>query len=98
MGWSSVVMSTFMTLGGFLSAVLYDATGSYEIPFLVLGLGALSGVIWVLMAGRPRLPGIRVMSAGAALRSAQPIAMFRPNRQSNSPTSRPAARRSGLDR
>ena len=98
MGWSSVVMSTFMTLGGFLSAVLYDATGSYEIPFLVLGLGALSGVIWVLMAGRPRLPGIRVMSAGGALRSAQPIAMFRPNRAAPSPAARPAPQRTGSKR
>ena len=57
MGWSSVVMSTFMTVGGFLSAVLYDATGSYAVPFTALGLGALTGALWVLMAARPRLPG-----------------------------------------
>ncbi len=56
MGWSSIVMSTFMTVGGFLSSVLFDATGSYGIPFTVLGLGALTGAIWVLMAGRPKLP------------------------------------------
>ena len=98
MGWSSVVMSTFMTLGGFLSAVLYDATGSYEIPFIVLGVGALSGVIWVLMAGRPRLPGSRVMSASEALRSAQPIAMFRPNRAAASPAARPAPQRTAHKR
>ena len=56
MGWSSIVMSAFMTVGGFLSAVLYDATGSYAIPFTVLGLGALTGVIWVLISSRPTLP------------------------------------------
>ena len=57
MGWSSIVMSTFMTLGGFISSVLFDATGSYEIPFIVLGLGAVTGAIWVLIARRPTLPG-----------------------------------------
>ncbi|MCY3571113.1 MAG: MFS transporter [Chloroflexi bacterium] len=98
MGWSSVVMSTFMTVGGFLSAVLYDATGSYEIPFIVLGLGALTGALWVLMASRPRLPGVRVMSARGPLRRAQPIAMFRPNRPSTSPTVRRAPQRASRDR
>ena len=80
MGWSSVVMSAFMTVGGFLSAVLYDATGSYEIPFTVLGLGALTGAIWVLMANRPRLPGVRSISDTGTLRAMQAIAMYRPNR------------------
>ncbi len=98
MGWSSVVMSTFMTVGGFLSAVLYDATGSYEIPFIVLGLGAVTGAIWVLIATRPRLPGVRVMSARGALRQAQPIAMFRPNRPASNPVVREAPQREQVKR
>ncbi len=90
MGWSSIVMSTFMTVGGFLSSVLFDATGSYGVPFTVLGLGALTGVLWVAMAGRPRLPGIRVMTASGALRAAQPIVMFRPNQTTPNVVARPA--------
>ena len=84
MGWSSVVMSAFMTVGGFLSAVLYDATGSYEIPFTVLGLGAVTGMIWVLMAGRPRLPGQRPGSGAGAAPSANArmISAAAPQRQS----------------
>ena len=98
MGWSSVVMSTFMTVGGFLSAVLYDATGSYEIPFIVLGLGAVTGAIWVLIATRPRLPGVRVMTAAGPLRRAQPIAMFRPNRPAANPVVREAPQRAEIKR
>ena len=98
MGWSSIVMSTFMTVGGFLSSVLFDATGSYGIPFTVLGLGALTGAIWVLMAGRPRLPGVRVVTARGPLQRAQPIAMFRPNRPASSPSARSAPQRASLDR
>lgn len=98
MGWSSIVMSTFMTIGGFLSSVLFDATGSYVIPFTVLGLGALTGAIWVLLAGRPRLPGVRVVTATGPLQRAQPIAMFRPNRPSASPLARPAPQRADIDR
>ena len=98
MGWSSIVMSTFMTVGGFLSSVLFDATGSYGIPFTVLGLGALTGAIWVLMAGRPRLPGIRVVTATGPLSRAQPIAIFRPNRQASSPVAGEAPQRAKIKR
>ncbi len=98
MGWSSIVMSAFMTVGGFLSSVLFDATGSYAIPFTVLGLGALTGAIWVLMAGRPRLPGVRVVTATGPLRAAQPIAMFRPNRRVIGAAARTAPQRAGFKR
>jgi MFS family permease len=94
MGWSSIVMSAFMTVGGFLSSVLFDATGSYGIPFAVLGLGALTGALWVLMAARPRLPGVRVVTARGPLQRAQPIAMFRPNRSAANPSACPAPQRS----
>ena len=88
MGWSSVVMSTFMTVGGFLSAVLYDATGSYEIPFTVLGLGALTGALWVLIANRPRLPGAPPPSpldeaGGAAAVRARMISAAAPQRRAS---------------
>ena len=98
MGWSSIVMSTFMTVGGFLSGVLFDATGSYTLPFVALGIGALTGVLWVGMSGRPRLPGVRVMTASGPLRRAQPIAMFRPNRSAASPIAREASQRAELKR
>ena len=98
MGWSSIVMSAFMTVGGFLSSVLFDATGSYGVPFTVLGLGALTGALWVLMAGRPRLPGVRVMSAKGSLLGAQPIAMFRPNQPALSQIVREAPQRAEIKR
>ncbi|MCY3733980.1 MAG: hypothetical protein OXG42_06840, partial [Chloroflexi bacterium] len=98
MGWSSIVMSTFMTIGGFLSGVLFDATGSYTVPFVVLGVGALTGVLWVGMSGRPRLPGVRVVSASGPLSRAQPIAMFRPNRPAVNPPARSATQRSSIER
>ena len=97
MGWSSMVMSCFMIVGGLLSGVMRDLLGSYEIPFLILGLGAGSGVLWVAMAARPRLPGVRVMTARGPLRRAQPIAMFRPNRPAASASARPAPQRSAHD-
>ena len=98
MGWSSIVMSAFMTVGGFLSSVLFDATGSYAIPFTVLGLGALTGAVWVLMAGRPRLPGARAAAVTGALLAAQPIAMFRPNHQSEAGVARGAPQRAAAKR
>ena len=73
MGWSSIVMSTFMTLGGFISSVLVDGTGSYEIPFIVLGLGAVTGAFWVLIATRPTLPG-----SGWPTLARSPIEVTRP--------------------
>ena len=57
MGWSSIVMSAFMIVGGLLSGVFRDVLGSYEIPFLILGLGAGTGVLWVAMAAQPKLIG-----------------------------------------
>ena len=92
MGWSSIVMSAFMTAGGFLSSVLFDATGSYAVPFTVLGLGALSGAVWVLMAARPKLPGGRLMS-GVRLSSSQPVIVTRPGTPAPITAARPAPQR-----
>ena len=81
MGWTSMVMMPFMTIGMLGSGILRDFFGSYDLAFIIFSIGAGTGVIWILMSNRPRLPGIRVTSARGALASAQPIAMFRPNRQ-----------------
>ena len=80
MGWSSMVMSAFMIVGGLLSGVLRDILGSYEIPFLILGLGAGSGVLWVAIAARPRLPGQQLIRRAELLASARMVAAPRPNR------------------
>ena len=80
MGWSSLVMSCFMIVGGLLSGVLRDLLGSYEIPFLILGLGAATGVIWVAIAARPRLPGRHLIGTPVLLDSARMVASSRPNR------------------
>ena len=82
MGWSSMVMSAFMVVGGILASVLRDTLGDYQIAFTVLGLGAGTGVIWVLMAGRPRLPGAGVV-AQVSMEAARLVAYRRPNRASD---------------
>ena len=87
MGWSSIVMSVFMTVGGFLSAVLYDATGSYELPFTVLGLGAATGAVWVLLAVRPKLPRASMSSIVNVVRPAAASLIRSAPQHSESPRS-----------
>ena len=82
MGWTSMVMMPFMTIGMLGSGIMRDIFGSYDLPFVVFSIGAGTGVLWILMASRPRLPGARLFGAQAPLRQAHPIAMFRPNRRS----------------
>ena len=67
-------------------------------PSWCWGSGPLSGVLWVGMSGRPRLPGVRVIGASGPLSRAQPIAMFRPNRPAANPSARSATQRSGIER
>ena len=43
MGWSSIVMSAFMTVGGFLSSVLFDATGQLRHSVHCAGPGSADG-------------------------------------------------------
>ena len=57
MGWTSMVMMPFMTIGGLGSGIMRDIFGSYDLPFIVFSIGAGTGVFWILMATRPRLPG-----------------------------------------
>ncbi len=57
MGWTSMVMMPFMTIGMLGSGIMRDIFGSYDLPFIIFSLGAGTGVIWILMSVRPRLPG-----------------------------------------
>ena len=59
MGWTSMVMMPFMTIGMLGSGIMRDWLGSYDIAFVVLSIGAATGVLWILMAGRPTLPRTR---------------------------------------
>ena len=93
MGWTSMVMMPFMTIGMLGSGIMRDIFGSYDLAFIIFSIGAGSGVIWILMSTRPRLPGVRVMTAQGALAAAQPIAMFRPNRRAASIVAREAPQR-----
>lgn len=57
MGWTSMVMMPFMTIGMLGSGIMRDIFGSYDLAFVIFSIGAGSGVIWILMSTRPRLPG-----------------------------------------
>ena len=63
MGISSLVMMIFMTAGVLLAGILRDVLGDYTVAFSVLGVGAGTGVIWTLMAGRPQLPQRRILAS-----------------------------------
>ena len=56
MGWASVVMMVYSASGGLLAGALRDSSGGWTLPFLVVGIGAASGLIWLAMASRPRPP------------------------------------------
>jgi MFS family permease len=93
MGWTSMVMMPFMTIGMLGSGILRDIFGSYDLAFVIFSIGAGTGVIWILMSSRPRLPGTRALTAPGALAGAGPIAMFRPNREAARPVAREAPQR-----
>ena len=69
MGWTSMVMMPFMTIGMLGSGIMRDIFGSYDVPFVVFSIGAATGVIWVLISTRPTLPGSRPSSASEAAMS-----------------------------
>ena len=79
MGWTSMVMSPFMIVGGLGGGIMRDLLGSYEIAFTVMGIGAGTGVLWILLATRPRLPGARTI-ASVSMEAARLVAHRRPNR------------------
>ena len=56
MGWTSLVMMPFMTVGMLGSGILRDIFGSYDLAFVIFSIGAGTGVLWILAATRPVLP------------------------------------------
>lgn len=96
MGWTSMVMMPFMTIGMLGSGIMRDIFGSYEIPFVIFSIGAGSGMFWVLMASRPTLPGTRLMG-GVAAHRAQPITVVRPSSSAPIAAARPAPQRAERD-
>lgn len=80
MGWSSTVMMLFMVAGSLIVGTLRDVSGDFMLGFLVVGIGAGTGLLWVALSTRPRLA--RVVAAARQLTpsSAQLIAVSRPNR------------------
>lgn len=80
MGWSSTVMMLFMVAGSLIVGTLRDVSGDFMLGFLVVGIGAGSGVLWVAMASRPRLAQAVAAARHLAPGAAQLIAVSRPNR------------------
>lgn len=56
MGWASVVMMIYSAGGSLLTGALRDLSDGWALPFLVAGIGTASGLIWLALATRPRLP------------------------------------------
>ena len=56
MGWASVVMMIYSAGGSLLTGALRDVSDGWALPFLVAGIGTASGLVWLAMATRPRLP------------------------------------------
>ncbi len=56
MGWASLVMMVYSAGGGLLAGALRDVSGGWTLPFVVVGIGAASGLIWIALATRPSLP------------------------------------------
>ena len=56
MGWASVVMMIYSAGGSLLTGALRDLSDGWALPFLVAGIGTASGLVWLLLATRPRLP------------------------------------------
>lgn len=80
MGWSSTVMMLFMVAGSLIVGTLRDVSGDFMLGFLVVGIGAGSGLLWVAMATRPRLAQAVAAARRLTPSSAQLIAVSRPNR------------------
>ena len=85
MGWTSMVMMPFMTIGMLGSGIMRDIFGSYDLAFIVFSIGAGTGVIWILMSSRPRLPGPPRLPLMPPLPStAMMVVASRPNRPGDS--------------
>lgn len=80
MGWSSTVMMLFMVAGSLIVGGVRDITGDFQLGFVVVGLGAATGIIWIAIANRPRLAQVAAAARGLVPPSAEMIAVSRPNR------------------
>ncbi len=80
MGWSSTVMMLFMVAGSLVVGTLRDATGDFMLGFTVVGIGAATGLLWVMLASRPRLSQVVAAARKLSPLSAELIAVSRPNR------------------
>ena len=81
MGWTSMVMMPFMTIGMLGSGILRDIVGSYDLAFIIFSIGAGTGVIWILLSTRPRLPGPpRLPTVPPLPSTARMVVASRPNR------------------
>lgn len=80
MGWSSTVMMLFMVAGSLIVGTLRDVSGDFMLGFLVVGIGAGSGLLWVALANRPRLAQAVAAARRLTPASAELIAVSRPNR------------------
>ena len=56
MGWASVVMMVYSAGGGLLAGALRDLSDGWALPFVVVGIGSATGLIWIALANRPSLP------------------------------------------
>lgn len=56
MGWASVVMMIYSAGGSLLTGALRDVSDGWALPFIVAGIGTASGLVWLALAPRPRLP------------------------------------------
>lgn len=56
MGWASMIMMLYSAGGSLLTGALRDISDGWSLPFLVAGIGTASGLIWLALATRPRLP------------------------------------------
>jgi len=56
MGWASVVMMIYSAGGSLLTGALRDLSDGWALPFVVAGIGTASGLVWLALATRPRLP------------------------------------------
>ncbi len=56
MGWTSAVLMLFSSSGGLIVGILRDLSGGWAVPFLAVGIGAGTGLIWLALATRPQPP------------------------------------------
>ena len=78
------MLMPFMTIGMLGSGIMRDIFGSYDLAFIIFSIGAGSGVLWIMMSTRPRLPGPPRLPIMPPLPpTARMVVATRPNRPAN---------------